>query len=84
MVMIANHLEKVLNDSGYPCYITTHSVWENYTCPPIADLLLQLLPAFNETEVNCPIITVRSLLVDLNHPPTIRKIMEQVQATYPA
>jgi hypothetical protein len=84
MVMVAEHLEELFDKAGYPCRVTTHSVWENYSCPPTANLVLQLLPAFTETEAGCPVITIKPLLVDLDHPATIEKVLEQVRAGYPA
>jgi len=84
MVMVAEHLEEVLARAGYACRVTTHSVWENYTVPPSANLILQLLPAFTAAETGCPVLTIKPLLVDLDHPATLAKILEQVRSDYPA
>lgn len=84
MVMVAEHLETKLSDAGFPSRVTTHSVWDNFSQPPKANLILQLLPAFKETEVGCPVLTVKPLLADVNHPETIEKILGQVRADYPA
>ena len=84
MVMVAEHLQEVLAQAGYSCRVTTHSVWENYTVPPAANLVLQLLPAFTAAEAGCPVITIKPLLVDLDHPTTLAKILEQVRSDYPA
>jgi hypothetical protein len=82
MVMVAEHLEEVFAEAGLPCRVTTHSVWENYSRPPAANLVLQLLPAFTEAEAGCPVITIKPLLLDLDHPATIEKVLNQVQADY--
>lgn len=83
MIIVAEYLEELFEKAGFPCPVTTHSVWENYSCPPTANLLLQLLPAFTEAEAGCPVLTIKPLLVDLDHPSTLEKIMEQVRADYP-
>ncbi len=80
LYMVAEHLSDLLAETGYPCQVKTHSVWENYSQPPVSNLILQLLPAFTEAETGCPVINIKPLLLDLNHPPTIEKIFAQVQA----
>jgi hypothetical protein len=82
MIIVAEHLEELFDRAGFPCRVTTHSVWENYNQPPKANLILQLLPAFTESETNCPVITIKPLLIDLDHYATIEKILKQVQADY--
>jgi hypothetical protein len=84
MVMVAEHLQDILQTKGVPCKVVTHSVWENYSHPPVSDLVLQLLPAFTEKEIGCPVINIKPLLADLDHPETIQKVLKQVQASYPA
>ena len=84
MVMVAQYLEGVLSDAGLPSRVVTHSIWDNYTQPPAADLILQLLPAFTQSETGCPVLTIKPMIVDLNHQETIAKILEQVRAGYPA
>jgi hypothetical protein len=72
-----------LEAAGYPCRMATYSVWENYSRPPAADLLLQLLPAFTEAEAGCPVMTIKPMIVDLEHAATLDRIFKQVQALYP-
>jgi hypothetical protein len=79
MAMVAERLEELFQGAGYQCAVTRHSVWENYSLPFQGDLLLQLLPAFTADEAGCPVINVRPFLVDLDHLPTIEKIMAQVR-----
>jgi hypothetical protein len=84
MVIVADHIAEKLEAAGYPCKVGTFNAWENYTQPPIADLILQLLPAFTEAETHCPVINIKPLLVDLNHSQTFDRIFQQVKADYPA
>jgi hypothetical protein len=84
MVMVAEHLEAVLSKAGFRSKVFTHSVWDNFSQPPAANLVLQLLPAFKEAEVGCPLLTVKPLLADIDHPETIDRILNQVRAGYPA
>ena len=78
MMMVAEHLSELMQARGYPCRFSTHSVWENYSTPPLSDLILQLLPAFTQLEAGCPVLSIRPLLIDLDHPETIARIMAQV------
>jgi len=80
LYMVADHLAERLEKAGYPCQVKSHSVWENYSHPPASDLVLQLLPAFTPAETGCPVINIKPLLLDLDHPPTIEKIFAQIQA----
>ena len=84
MFIVADYIAQKLSDAGYPCSIRTFNAWENYTQPPVADLVLQLLPAFTEAETHCPVINIKPFLVDLNHSQTLDRVMQQVQADYPA
>ena len=83
MFMVAEHLDEVLHDAGFPSRVTTHSVWENYSRPPASDLVLQLLPAFTEEEARCPVLTIKPLLADLNQAETIGSILDRVGNDYP-
>lgn len=82
LIMVAEHIDQVLQDSGFSCQVKHHSVWENYTQPPSSDLVLQLLPAYTEEETNCPVINIKPLLADLDHPLTIDNILNHMQANY--
>ena len=83
MVMVAEHLGEILSRAGMPARVFTHSVWDNFSHPPASDLVLQLLPAFKESELPTPLLTIRPLLADIDHPETIQKILGQVRAGYP-
>ncbi|RPI78239.1 MAG: hypothetical protein EHM41_25815 [Chloroflexi bacterium] len=83
MVMVAEHLSTLLESKGYMCKVFHHSVWDNPSDPPKANLILQLLPAFTREQAGCPVITIKPLLVDLDHPGTIEKILDQVRTDFP-
>ena len=80
MLLVADHLADLLKAGGYPCRVTHHSIWENYSTPPQADLVLQLLPAYTPDESACPVLNIRPLLIDQDQPETIARILEQVNA----
>jgi hypothetical protein len=82
LYMVAEHISELLDQAGYPCQVKSHSVWENYSQPPISNLVLQLLPAFTADETGCPVINIKPLLLDLDHPQTIEKIFNQIQADF--
>ena len=82
LVMVAEHIDELLQKAGYPCRVKSHSVWENYNQPPVSNLVLQLLPAFTEAETGCPVINVRPFLVDLDHPQTMEKIFTQIKLDF--
>jgi hypothetical protein len=79
LVMVAEHLDELFQKAGFPCQVKSHSVWENFNQPPASNLILQLLPAFTEAETGCPIINIRSFLIDIDHPQTLEKIFTQIR-----
>lgn len=79
MVVVKDNIQSLLSDAGFPVKVTSHSVWENYSTPPEADLILQLLPAYKESETGCPIINVKPYLLDPDDPVTTSKIIAHVQ-----
>jgi len=78
MILVADHLQEFLAKEGYPCKVTSQSVWESFSMPPAVDLILQLLPAYTQEEADCPVLYVKPLLADLNHPETLGKILSIV------
>ena len=82
LYMVAEHLAERLEKAGYNCQVKGHSVWDNYSHPPLSNLILQLLPAFTAAETGCPVINIKPLLLDLDHPETIEKIFAQVQSDH--
>jgi hypothetical protein len=83
MVIIDEYLKELLDQRGLHPQISRHSVWENYSTPPPANLVLQLLPAFTEAETNCPVINIKPLLLDLEHKETIDRVLTHIIDHYP-
>ncbi|HTX79062.1 MAG TPA: hypothetical protein VMC62_05315, partial [Longilinea sp.] len=83
MVIVADHLAEVFDRAGYPCKVSHFSVWENLSSAPRGDLILQLLPAYTAEETGCPVINIKPLLLDLDHAPTIEKILDHLRDHYP-
>ena len=64
MVMVRDHLSDILTERGYEVKIDQQSIWENYAPPQHVDLVLQLMSAFSETELDPPSLSVRPFLKD--------------------
>lgn len=79
MFIIADHLSELFAQKGYDCRVTAISVWECFTFPPTADLLLQLLPAYKDEDVECPTINIRPFLQDINDPATLQAIYSVIE-----
>ena len=84
MVIICEHLTHLLEQAGFSCRVVHQSVWENSSPPQTSNLVLQLLPAFTEDETGCPIVNIKPMLLDLDHPETIAKIFGRLRQDYPA
>ena len=82
--MVADYLAELLAERGYDCQVTHQSIWETYYLPPSVDLILQLMPAFTEAEAGCPVINIKPLIRDLDHPPTISKILDFLRQRFAA
>ncbi|MFZ1043048.1 MAG: hypothetical protein WCA79_19565 [Anaerolineales bacterium] len=83
MIVVAEHLQELLHDAGYICEVTHQSLWDHPTPPYAVNLVLELLPAFTEAEVGCPVINIKPLLRDLDHPQIIDQVLQHVQANFP-
>ncbi len=83
MAMICDHLSELMSDRGYVVKLSQQSIWENSAPPVNADLVLQLIPAFSQEELNCPMVHVRHFVKDLDHPETIAKILSAMEEYYP-
>ncbi len=79
MAMVAEHLSELLDSMGFNCQVAQQSIWENSAPPVNADLILQLMPAFGPADTSTPIITIKPMIADLDHPATIEKIVAKVQ-----
>lgn len=79
MVIIAEHLDELFKQRSYDCRVTSISVWECFSFPPSADLLLQLLPAYKAEEVDCPTINIRKLIQDMDDEETLATIFLEIE-----
>jgi hypothetical protein len=82
MMMVAENLSTLLENSGFNCRVFHHSVWDDSSEPPACDLMLQLLQAFRPEDVGAAVINIRPFLVDLNDGPTMAKIMAHIEANH--
>ena len=79
-MIVAEQLSTLFAESGIPCQVFTQGVTGEYSFPPRASLILQLLPAFTAAEAGCPVINIKPLIGDPNHVETIQRIMDQLHA----
>ena len=84
IVMVADYLTELFEKKGYDCRVTHQSIWETYSLPPSVDLILQLMPAFTEAQAGCPVINIKPLTLDLDHSPTINRILDVLQQQFAA
>ena len=83
MVIVRDHLHQLLEEKGYSVKIDNQSIWENSSPPEHADLVFQLIPAFQPEELTCPSLHIRPMLKDLNHPGTLENVFQIVAEYYP-
>ncbi len=81
--MVQDHLHQLLSERGYDVKIDQQSIWENYAPPQHADLVLQLMPAFSEDELDPPSLLVRHFVKDIDHQDTIDRVFAAVAEYYP-
>lgn len=75
---VAEQINELFTQAGIHFKTSFQNAWENSTPPHAFDLVLQIIPVFTEAEISCPMIIVKFLLVDPNHQPTIKKIMQYI------
>lgn len=80
IIIVAEQLSELFEKKDLPCQVITHTVAGEYSFPPRAHLILQLLPAFTEAEAGCPVINIKPLIGDPAHPATIGKVMAYIHA----
>ncbi|MFO7943872.1 MAG: hypothetical protein R6U51_06195 [Anaerolineales bacterium] len=83
MVMVQDHLSQLLKQHGYQVSIDQQSIWENYAPPQRADLVLQMIPAFQPEDLVCPSLAVRPFIRDLDDQKTLQKIFSLLEEHYP-
>lgn len=80
IIMVADHLKALFDEQGFICRVTHQSIWETYALPPAVDLIVQLMPAFTEEEAGCAVLNIRPMIRDLDHEPTLTKILDFLAA----
>ena len=81
VIIVAEQLTEYFEKQGIDCQVFTHLAASEYGFPP-RELILQLLPAFNEEDAGVPVINIKPLIGDPLHPATIEKILKQIRADY--
>jgi galactitol-specific phosphotransferase system IIB component len=79
-LIVAYRIEEILTQAGVQFKMSHQSIWENPEPPRYSDLVLQLLPAFTEADTGCPVVNIKPMLADVNHPSTIEKIMREIES----
>lgn len=82
VMIVAEQLMEFFEKKGIDCQVFTYLAAGEYGFPPRSNLILQLLPAFNERDTGCPVINIKPLIGDPNHPAVLEKILKYVQADY--
>lgn len=83
VIMIENNLSRLFAEKGYDIKLDHQSVWDNPSPPQYADLVLQLIPAFNDEELNGLSVAVRPFVRDIDDEATLKKIFEVLERDYP-
>ncbi len=75
LFLIADEIEHQLSDVwGFPYRLKLQNIWERFEAPAKTDLILQTMPAYQQSQVSCPILSVRPMIRDQNHPKTLEAI----------
>ncbi len=75
LFLIADEIEHQLSDVwDFPYRLTLQNIWERFEAPAKTDLILQTMPAYQQSQVSCPILSVRPMIRDQNHPKTLETI----------
>ena len=83
MIIVRDHLAKLLEERKFVVKIDNQSIWENSSPPEHVDMIFQLIPAFSQEELSCPSIHIRPLLKDLNDQETLDNVFKIVEEHYP-
>jgi hypothetical protein len=80
LFLIADEIEHQLSDVWrVPYRLTLQNIWERFEAPARTDLILQTMPAYNPSEVACPIISVKPMIRDRDHAETLQAIHDMVE-----
>lgn len=80
LIRITERLREWINEElGYPCRVDYQNIWESFYDVPDVEFILQTMPAFSPTDTRIPIVGVKRLILDVDHRPTLRRILDQLQ-----
>jgi len=54
--------------------MTLQNIWDRFEAPAQTDLILQTMPAYNPSQVTCPILSVKPMIRDRDHEETLETI----------
>ena len=80
LFLIADEIEHQLSDVWeFPHRLTLQNIWERFEAPAKTDLILQTMPAYHSSEVSCPILSVKPMIRDQDHPETLEAIRNMIE-----
>ena len=80
LFLIADEIERQLSEVWQlPHRLTLQSVWERFEAPAKTDLILQTMPAYQPSQVSCPIISVKPMIRDQKHAETLEAIRNMAE-----
>ncbi len=80
LFLIADEIEHQLSDVwGFPYRLTLQNIWERFDAPAKIDLILQTMPAYQPSQVSCPILSVKPMILDQDHPETLEAIRNMAE-----
>lgn len=80
LFLIADAVEHHLADVWrIPHRLTLQNIWERFEAPARTDLILQTMPAYQPSEVDCPVLSVKPMIRDHQHTETLEAIHNTVE-----
>jgi hypothetical protein len=80
LFLIADEIDHQLSDVwDVPYRLTLQNIWDRFDAPARTDLILQTMPAYNPSQVSCPILSVKPMIRDRDHPETLEAIRAMVE-----
>ena len=80
LFLIADEIEHQLTDIWQvPHRLTLQNIWERFEAPARTDLILQTMPAYDPSQVTCPVLSVKPMIRDRDHPETLEAIRNMVE-----
>lgn len=80
LYLIEDQLKESFDEWGFDVRLTTQSIWQRFDLPDGVQLVLQTLPAYNASELSCPLISVRPMIRDRQDAGTLEAIKSEIEA----